>query len=155
MQQVFEQVRQVAKWNTTVLVRGESGTGKELIACAIHYNSPRASGPLVKLNCAALPDNLLESELFGHEKGAFTGAVNQRKGRFEQAHGGTCSWTRSVTSPRLPGQAAAGDPGRRDGTVGSSQTLRVDVRVIAATNRDLEAAVDESLFREISTTDST
>ncbi|MCB1774941.1 MAG: sigma 54-interacting transcriptional regulator, partial [Gammaproteobacteria bacterium] len=89
MQLVFEQVRQVAKWNTTVLVRGESGTGKELIANAIHYNSPRVNGPFIKLNCAALPDTLLESELFGHEKGAFTGAVSQRKGRFEQAHGGT------------------------------------------------------------------
>ena len=89
MRPVFEAVRQVAKWNTTVLVRGESGTGKELIANAVHYNSPRARGAFVKLNCAALPDNLLESELFGHEKGAFTGALTQRKGRFEQADGGT------------------------------------------------------------------
>ncbi|MGM0594431.1 MAG: sigma 54-interacting transcriptional regulator, partial [Pseudomonadota bacterium] len=89
MRRIFEQVRQVAKWNTTVLIRGESGTGKELIANAIHYNSPRANGPFIKLNCAALPDNLLESELFGHEKGAFTGASSQRKGRFEQADGGT------------------------------------------------------------------
>ena len=89
MRMVFEQVRQVAKWNTTVLVRGESGTGKELIANAIHYNSPRANGPFIKLNCAALPDNLLESELFGHEKGAFTGAVKQKPGRFELAHKGT------------------------------------------------------------------
>ena len=89
MRNIFEQVRQVAKWNTTVLIRGESGTGKELIANAIHYNSPRVNGPVIKLNCAALPDNLLESELFGHEKGAFTGAVNKRKGRFEQADGGT------------------------------------------------------------------
>jgi Nif-specific regulatory protein len=89
MRLVFDQVRQVAKWNTTVLIRGESGTGKELIANAIHYNSPRARAAFVKLNCAALPDNLLESELFGHEKGAFTGAISQRKGRFEQADGGT------------------------------------------------------------------
>jgi Nif-specific regulatory protein len=84
MKRIFEQVRLVAKWNTTVLIRGETGTGKELIANAIHYNSPRARGNYVKLNCAALPETLLESELFGHEKGAFTGAVAQRKGRFEQ-----------------------------------------------------------------------
>jgi Nif-specific regulatory protein len=101
MQRIFELVRQVAKWNTTVLVRGESGTGKELIANAIHYNSPRANSPFVRLNCAALPDNLLESELFGHEKGAFTGATSQRKGRFEQADGGT------LFLDEIPGQAAA------------------------------------------------
>ena len=87
---VFEQIRQVAKWTTTVLIRGESGTGKELVANAIHYNSPRSSRPFIKLNCAALPDNLLESELFGHEKGAFTGAVNMRKGRFEQENFCAC-----------------------------------------------------------------
>jgi Nif-specific regulatory protein len=116
MQQVFEQVRQVAKWNTTVLVRGESGTGKELIACAIHYNSPRASGPLVKLNCAALPDNLLESELFGHEKGAFTGAVNQRKGRFRTgARRHPVPGRDRRYFPGFSGQAVAGDAGRRDG----------------------------------------
>ncbi|HRF43054.1 MAG TPA: nif-specific transcriptional activator NifA [Candidatus Competibacteraceae bacterium] len=149
MQRVFEQVRQVAKWNTTVLIRGESGTGKELIACAIHYNSPRSGGPLVKLNCAALPDNLLESELFGHEKGAFTGAVNQRKGRFEQAHGGTL-FLDEIGDISLTFQAKLlrvlqeGELER----VGSSQTLRVDVRVIAATNRDLESAVDAGHFRE-------
>ncbi|HXE40983.1 MAG TPA: sigma 54-interacting transcriptional regulator, partial [Azonexus sp.] len=89
MRRVFDQARMVAKWNTTVLIRGETGTGKELIANAIHYNSPRARNALVRLNCAALPENLLESELFGHERGAFTGAVESRKGRFEQAHGGT------------------------------------------------------------------
>ena len=89
MRRVFEQIRLVAKWDSTVLVRGESGTGKELVANAVHYNSPRANGAFVRLNCAALPDNLLESELFGHEKGAFTGAVRDRKGRFELAHRGT------------------------------------------------------------------
>lgn len=89
MRQIFDQIRLVSRWDSTVLVRGESGTGKELIANAIHYNSPRADRPFIKLNCAALPDNLLESELFGHEKGAFTGAVKQRKGRFEMAHNGT------------------------------------------------------------------
>jgi len=89
MKRVFDTVRQVAKWNTTVLIRGESGTGKELIANAIHYNSPRSQGEFVKVNCAALPENLLESELFGHEKGAFSGAISQHKGRFERADGGT------------------------------------------------------------------
>ncbi|HBA32810.1 MAG TPA: nif-specific transcriptional activator NifA, partial [Gammaproteobacteria bacterium] len=89
MRKVFDQVKRVAKWDSTVLVRGESGTGKELVASAIHYNSPRSNKPFIKLNCAALPENLLESELFGHEKGAFTGAIKQRQGRFEQANGGT------------------------------------------------------------------
>ena len=149
IQRVFEQVRQVAKWNTTVLVRGESGTGKELIACAIHYNSPRAGGPLVKLNCAALPDNLLESELFGHEKGAFTGAVNQRKGRFEQAHGGTLFLDEiGDISPTFQAKLLRVLQEGELERVGSSQTLRVDVRIIAATNRDLETAVDAGEFRE-------
>jgi Nif-specific regulatory protein len=149
MQRVFEQVRQVAKWNTTVLVRGESGTGKELIASAIHYNSPRAGGPLLKLNCAALPDNLLESELFGHEKGAFTGAVNQRKGRFEQAHGGTLFLDEiGDISPAFQAKLLRVLQEGELERVGSSQTLRVDVRIIAATNRDLEAAVEAGEFRE-------
>jgi len=89
MLKVFDLIRQVAKWNTTVLIRGESGTGKEVVANAIHFNSGCASGPFLKLNCAALPDTLLESELFGHEKGAFSGAISQRKGRFELADNGT------------------------------------------------------------------
>ncbi len=149
MRRVFELVRQVAKWNTTVLIRGESGTGKELIANAIHYNSPRANGPIVKLNCAALPDNLLESELFGHEKGAFTGAVNQRKGRFEQANGGTIFLDEIG---EISGQFQAkllrvlqeGEFER----VGGSKTIKVDVRIIAATNRDLESDVEQGGFRE-------
>lgn len=149
MQRVFEQVRQVAKWNTTVLIRGESGTGKELIACAIHYNSPRAGGPFLKLNCAALPDNLLESELFGHEKGAFTGAINQRKGRFEQAHRGTLFLDEiGDISPTFQAKLLRVLQEGELERVGSSQTLRVDVRIIAATNRDLEAAVEAGRFRE-------
>jgi Nif-specific regulatory protein len=149
MQFVFDQVRQVAKWNTTALIRGESGTGKELIANAIHYNSPRAGGPLIKLNCAALTDNLLESELFGHEKGAFTGALRQRKGRFEQAHGGTLFLDEiGDVSPsfqvRLLRVLQEGEMER----LGSSHTMQVDVRIIAATNRDLEAKVDVGEFRE-------
>jgi len=149
MRLVFEQVRQVAKWNTTVLLRGESGTGKELIANAIHYNSPRARGAFVKLNCAALPDNLLESELFGHEKGAFTGAVSQRKGRFEQADGGTLFLDEigeisATFQAKLLRVLQEGELER----VGGNRTLKVDVRVIAATNRDLEAEVRSGDFRE-------
>ena len=149
MRLVFEQVRQVAKWNTTVLIRGESGTGKELIANAIHYNSPRARGPFVKLNCAALPDNLLESELFGHEKGAFTGAVAQRKGRFEQADGGTLFLDEiGEISPAFQAKLLRVLQEGELERVGGNRTLTVDVRVIAATNRDLEAVVRGGEFRE-------
>ncbi len=149
MKQVFEQVRQVAKWNTTVLIRGETGTGKELIAQAIHYNSPRATGPFVKLNCAALPENLLESELFGHEKGAFTGAAMQRKGRFELADGGTLFLDEigeisAAFQAKLLRVLQEGELER----VGGARTLHVNVRVIAATNRDLEAEVEAGRFRE-------
>ncbi len=149
MRNVFEQVRQVAKWNTTVLIRGESGTGKELVANAIHYNSPRASGTFVKLNCAALPDNLLESELFGHEKGAFTGAVSQRKGRFEQADGGTLFLDEigeisAAFQAKLLRVLQEGEFER----VGGLRTIKVNVRVIAATNRDLESEVEKGDFRE-------
>jgi Nif-specific regulatory protein len=149
MKQVFEQVRQVAKWNTTVLVRGETGTGKELIAQAIHYNSPRAAGPFVKLNCAALPETLLESELFGHEKGAFTGASAQRKGRFEMADGGTLFLDEigeisASFQAKLLRVLQEGEFER----VGGGRSFRVDVRVIAATNRDLEEEVEMGKFRE-------
>jgi Nif-specific regulatory protein len=149
MQLVFNQVRQVAKWNTTVLIRGESGTGKELIANAIHYNSPRSSGAFIKLNCAALPDNLLESELFGHEKGAFTGAVNQRKGRFEQAHGGTIFLDEiGEITPAFQAKLLRVLQEGEFERVGGTRTIQVDVRVVAATNRDLEAEVQAGDFRE-------
>jgi len=146
---VFEQVRQVAKWNTTVLLRGESGTGKELIANAIHYNSPRAPGAFVKLNCAALPDNLLESELFGHEKGAFTGAITQRKGRFEQADGGTLFLDEiGEITPAFQAKLLRVLQEGEFERVGGSRTIKVDVRVIAATNRNLEQEVKAGDFRE-------
>ena len=149
MRLVFEQVRQVAKWTTTVLIRGESGTGKELIANAIHYNSPRARAPFVKLNCAALPDNLLESELFGHEKGAFTGAVGTRKGRFEQADGGTLFLDEiGEISPAFQAKLLRVLQEGEFERVGGSRTLKIDVRIIAATNRDLEAEVRAGEFRE-------
>ena len=149
MRQIFDSIRQVAKWDTTVLVRGESGTGKELIANAIHYNSPRVNGPFVKLNCAALPDSLLESELFGHEKGAFTGAVKQRKGRFEMADGGTL-FLDEIGEISAPFQAKLlrilqeGEMER----VGGTDTLKVDVRIVTATNRNLEDEVRKGNFRE-------
>jgi Nif-specific regulatory protein len=149
MRLVFDQVRQVAKWNTTVLIRGESGTGKELIANAIHYNSPRARAAFVKLNCAALPDNLLESELFGHEKGAFTGAITQRKGRFEQADGGTLFLDEiGEITPAFQAKLLRVLQEGEFERVGGGRTLKVDVRVIAATNRDLEAEVRAGDFRE-------
>ncbi|WP_455222659.1 nif-specific transcriptional activator NifA [Kaarinaea lacus] len=149
MNRVFELIRQVAKWDTTVLIRGESGTGKELIANAIHYNSPRSNAPFVKLNCAALPDNLLESELFGHEKGAFTGAVAMRKGRFEQADGGTIFLDEiGEISPTFQAKLLRVLQEGEFERVGGTKTLKVNVRVIAATNKDLEAAVDEGDFRE-------
>lgn len=149
MKRVFELIRQVAKWDTTVLVRGESGTGKELIANAIHYNSPRSNAPFIKLNCAALPDNLLESELFGHEKGAFTGAVAMRKGRFEQADGGTIFLDEiGEISPTFQAKLLRVLQEGEFERVGGTKTLKVNVRVIAATNKDLETAVDEGDFRE-------
>jgi Nif-specific regulatory protein len=149
MLKVFEMIRQVAKWNTTVLIRGESGTGKEVLANAIHFNSGCASGPFLKLNCAALPDTLLESELFGHEKGAFSGAVNQRKGRFELANHGTLFLDEigeisASFQAKLLRVLQEGEFER----VGGSQTIKVNVRIIAATNRNLEEEVTEGKFRE-------
>ena len=149
MRRVFDQVRMVSKWNTTVLLRGETGTGKELIANAIHYHSPRSNGAYVRLNCAALPENLLESELFGHEKGAFTGAVAARRGRFESSDGGTIFLDEiGEISPAFQAKLLRVLQEGELERVGSTRTLKVDVRVIAATHRDLEAAVDAGDFRE-------
>jgi Nif-specific regulatory protein len=149
MLKVFDLIRQVAKWNTTVLIRGESGTGKEVVANAIHFNSGCAGGPFLKLNCAALPDTLLESELFGHEKGAFSGAINQRKGRFELADNGTLFLDEigeisASFQAKLLRVLQEGEFER----VGGTQTIKVNVRIIAATNRNLEEEVTEGLFRE-------
>lgn len=149
MRKIFDQIRLVSKWDTTVLIRGESGTGKELIANGIHYNSPRHGGAFVKLNCAALPEQLLESELFGHEKGAFTGAVRSRKGWFEHAHNGTLFLDEI-------GEISAAFQAKllrvlQEGTferVGGTETIKVDVRIIAATNRNLEDAILKGDFRE-------
>lgn len=149
MKKVFELVRQVAKWNTTVLIRGESGTGKELIAHAIHYNSPRSHQEFIKVNCASLPESLLESELFGHEKGAFSGALNQHKGRFERAHGGTLFLDEiGEISPTFQAKLLRVLQEGEFERVGGTRTLKIDVRIITATNLDLEAAVEVGNFRE-------
>ncbi len=149
MLKVFELIRQVAKWNTTVLIRGESGTGKEVVANAIHFNSACASGPFLKLNCAALPDSLLESELFGHERGAFSGALNLRKGRFELADNGTLFLDEigeisASFQAKLLRVLQEGEFER----VGGTKTIKVNVRIIAATNRNLEKEVTQGNFRE-------
>jgi DNA-binding NtrC family response regulator len=149
MQAVFKAVVQVAGSRASILVSGESGTGKELIAAAIHERSPRAKGPFVKLHCAALAETLLESELFGHERGAFTGAVARREGRFVQADGGTLFLDEiGDISPAMQVKLLRFLQERELERVGGNQTLRVDVRVIAATNRDLRAEVDGGRFRE-------
>jgi DNA-binding NtrC family response regulator len=149
MQEVLALVERVAPSNATVLIRGESGTGKELIARAIHFNSPQAAGPLVALNCAALPEQLLESELFGHEKGAFTGAVAQRKGRFELADGGSIFLDEiGDLSPALQVKLLRVLQERQFERLGSTRTLTVNVRILAATHRNLEQAMREGAFRE-------
>src|ERR671913_310464 len=149
LEKVLGVVRKVAKSNTTVLVRGETGTGKELIAGAIHHNSHRAARNFIKVNCAALQENLLESELFGHEKGAFTGADKQRIGRFEQADGGTLFLDEigdmsASTQAKILRVLQEHEFERLGGT----RTIRVDVRLIAATNRDLPGMVAAGTFRE-------
>ena len=147
--QMYEQVAQVAQTNTTVLIRGESGTGKELIAHAIHYNSLRAKKPFVKVSCAALPDTLIESELFGYEKGAFTGANARKKGRFELADGGTI-FLDEIGDINLGTQVKLLRvlQEREFERLGGTESVRVNVRVIAATNKDMEKAIAEGTFRE-------
>jgi len=149
MQEVFRTVLKVAGSRASVFLRGESGTGKELIAKAIHSHSGRSRAPFVKINCAAIPENLLESELFGHEKGAFTGAVGTRRGKFEIADGGTV-FLDEVGEMQLPLQAKLLRvlQEREFERVGGNRTFHVDVRIIAATNRNLEAAIREGAFRE-------
>jgi DNA-binding NtrC family response regulator len=149
MLEVISLIRRVAPSEATVLIRGESGTGKELIAKAIHYASPRASAALVRVNCAALPENLLESELFGHEKGSFTGAVATRKGRFELADGGTLFLDEiGDLPPHLQAKLLRVLQEREFERVGSSQSLKVNVRVLSATHRDLETLMKSGHFRE-------
>jgi transcriptional regulator with GAF, ATPase, and Fis domain/CHASE2 domain-containing sensor protein len=146
---VLRQVQRVAPTNTTVLIQGESGTGKELIARALHQNSPRSGGPFLAFNCAALVENLVESELFGHEKGAFTGAIQTRKGLFEMARGGTLFLDEiTETSPAFQSKLLRVLQEREFSRVGSRQVIRADVRIIAASNQPVKTCVADGRFRE-------
>ena len=149
MRHVYFLIEKVCRMNTTVLILGESGVGKERVAHAIHYNSNRASKPFVKVNCAALPESLIESELFGHERGAFTGATNARKGRFEMAQGGTIFLDEigDLPSP-VQTKLLRVLQEKEFERIGGNTTIRVDVRIITATNRDLEELMREGQFRE-------
>ncbi|MCW7754624.1 sigma-54 dependent transcriptional regulator [Desulfobotulus sp. H1] len=149
MRQLMETLTQAAPAEATVLVTGESGTGKELVAGAIHYNSPRRGGPFVKINCAAITETLLESELFGHERGAFTGAERRKEGRFVQAHGGTLFLDEISSMPMSMQAKLLRVLQERELTrVGGEDVIRLDVRVVAATNVPLEEMVKEGSFRE-------
>jgi len=149
IRQVYEEIAQVARTNATTLIRGESGTGKELVACAIHQNSDRAHEPLIKVNCAALPETLFESELFGHERGAYTGAHARRRGRFELAAAGTLFLDEiGELSPAMQAKLLRVLQSKEFERVGGSETLRTDARIIAATNRNLEEQVQDGRFRQ-------
>ena len=148
IQAVYDLIARVSKSDTTVLIHGESGTGKELVAHAIHYNSLRAAKPFIKVNCAALPETVIESELFGHERGACTGAITQRKGRFELAHGGTIFLDEvGDFSPATQVKMLRVLQEKEFERVGGTATIKTDVRVITATNRDLENLIAERTFR--------
>ena len=148
MREVFQMISQVSRSNATVLIRGESGTGKELVANSIHYNSLRAKQPFVKVNCAALPSNLIESELFGHEKGAFTGALNQKKGKFELSNKGTL-FLDEIGSIDLNTQVNLLRvlQEKEFERVGGEKTIKINVRIMTATNKNLEEAVENDTFR--------
>jgi two-component system response regulator AtoC len=149
MQHVYKLIGQVAASDATVLVRGESGSGKELVVNAIHHNSARAQKPLVKVNCASIPETLLESELFGHEKGAFTNALSRRIGRFEEADGGTLFLDEiGELAPALQSKLLRAIQERIIDRLGSSTPIPIDIRLVTATSRDLEQAVNDGSFRE-------
>ena len=149
MKKVFESIEKVSASDSTILIHGESGTGKELVARAIHYNSDRRNQPLVPVNCGAIPEELLESELFGHEKGAFTGAIRNRIGRFELAHKGTIFLDEiGDMSPALQVKVLRVIQEKEFERIGGIKTISVDVRIISATNQNLEKAVAEKKFRE-------
>jgi transcriptional regulator with PAS, ATPase and Fis domain len=149
MENLRSLIRKVARTQATVLIAGESGTGKELVARALHRQSPRAGAPFIKLNCAAVPENLIESEFFGHEKGSFTGATSKREGRFELAHGGTILLDEiSEISPQVQAKLLRVLQERELERVGGNRTIKVDVRVIATTNRRLEESVERKEFRQ-------
>jgi DNA-binding NtrC family response regulator len=149
MHRLRDLIRKVAPTQATVLITGESGTGKELVARALHRQSQRANAPFIKLNCAAIPENLIESEFFGHEKGAFTGAIAKREGRFELAHSGTILLDEiSEISPQIQAKLLRVLQERELERVGGNRTIKVDVRVIATTNRHLEESVERQEFRQ-------
>ena len=149
IEETRKMIKRVAQTQVTVLIQGESGTGKELVARALHTQSPRAQKPFIKINCAALPETLIESEFFGHEKGAFTGAVAKRQGRFELAHGGTILLDEiSEISLAMQAKLLRVLQEQEFERVGGSKTIKVDVRVIATTNRDLEESVEKGDFRQ-------
>ena len=149
MQKIFESVKAVADSKATVLITGESGTGKELIATAIHYNSSRKDGPFVKVNCAALPEGLVETQLFGHERGAFTGAIRKSRGRFELADGGTLLLDEvSEISPGLQAKLLRVLQEREFERLGSEETIQVDVRIISTSNQNLKERMEKGKFRE-------
>lgn len=149
MRGLYAMVEKVSAVNTTVLILGESGVGKEMVAKAIHYGSNRADRPFIKFNCAAIPESLIESELFGHEKGAFTGANSQRKGRFEQADGGTIFLDEiGEIPPSIQTKLLRVLQEREIERIGGNETIHVDVRILAATNRDLDALMSDGKFRE-------
>ncbi len=149
MHAVYDMIETVSKSDATVLLLGESGVGKELVAHAIHYNSPRAQKPFIRVNCTALPETVLESELFGHEKGAFTGAIQQRKGRFELAHGGTIFLDEiGELPPAAQIRLLRILQEREVERVGGTETIKVDIRVITATHRDLLKLIQKGAFRE-------
>ncbi|MBU0520344.1 sigma-54 dependent transcriptional regulator [bacterium] len=148
MHEVFEIMRVVAPNHSTVLIEGESGTGKELVARAIHYNSPRKNKPFIKINCAALPEGLIESELFGHEKGAYTHAFSRSRGKFEQANGGTILFDEiGEMAPGLQAKLLRVLQEREFERIGGNETIQVDVRVLATTNRNLQEEVEKNRFR--------
>lgn len=149
MQQIYSLIEKVAPTPSTVLITGESGTGKELVSKAIHFNSPREKRPFISLNCAAIPEALLESELFGHEKGAFTGAIAMRKGKFEAADGGTIFLDEiGDMPPLLQAKLLRVIQEKCFERVGGNNTIKTDVRILAATNKDLKEEVEEHRFRE-------
>src|SRR3954469_15926135 len=149
IEQLRQLIRKVARTQASVLIQGESGTGKELVARALYRQSPRANAPFIKVNCAAIPENLIESEFFGHEKGAFTGALTKREGRFELAHGGTILLDEiSEISPTVQAKLLRILQERELERVGGNRTIKVDVRVIATTNRHLEESVSRKEFRQ-------
>ncbi len=149
MERLRQLIRKVAPTQATVLIQGESGTGKELVARALYHQSPRASAPFITVNCTAIPENLIESEFFGHEKGAFTGALTKREGRFELAHGGTILLDEvSEVSPQVQAKLLRVLQERELERVGGNRTIKVDVRVIATTNRKLQDSIERKEFRE-------